>query len=170
MKYVTADQHFWHKEIIEHCKRPHSSVEKMHQDMIERWNDKVSEDDEVYVIGDFMWCSGDRDYRRMSELLAALRGTKHLILGNHDEMKPRTLVNAGFTSVHTSLKLEQDRIWLVHDPCVYCMLPDGAVLLHGHIHTLYQVSENERCVNVGVDVWGYMPIPLELALEGVKYP
>ena len=33
---------------------------------------------------------------------------------------------------------------------------DGAWLLHGHVHTSWQV--NGRQINVGVDVWDYAPV------------
>ena len=47
---------------------------------------------------------------------------------------------------------------------------DGKVLLHGHVHTAWKVRG--RMINVGVDVWGYAPVPVEiisdLALEVLK--
>lgn len=167
MKFLSSDHHFWHANIIKHCARPYADIHEMNKDLISRWNAVVKEADEIYVVGDFMWCGGN-DYLKIGKLLKELKGIKHLILGNHDEMKPFTLVQAGFTSVHTSLKIQRDMVWLVHDPSVFCMVPDDAVLLHGHIHTLYKVSENKRCVNVGVDVWEFAPVPLCQVLEHTK--
>lgn len=53
MIYFTADLHFYHEKIIKHTKRPFHSVEEMNKILIKKWNDKISCDDEVYILGDF---------------------------------------------------------------------------------------------------------------------
>jgi len=40
---------------------------------------------------------------------------------------------------------------------------DGLPLIHGHVHSAWQV--NGRMVNVGVDVWGFRPIPEPALVE-----
>jgi calcineurin-like phosphoesterase family protein len=78
--YYTADQHFGHENIIKHCQRPFRNVEEMDSFMIERWNERVSSEDEVYIIGDLIFRSG----KQPEEYLEQLHGRKHLLLGNHD--------------------------------------------------------------------------------------
>lgn len=53
MIYFTADLHFYHEKIIKHTKRPYHTVDAMNKSLIKRWNDKISYDDEVYILGDF---------------------------------------------------------------------------------------------------------------------
>lgn len=82
MLFFTADQHLGHARIIELCGRPFASVEEMNESLIERWNQTVSPDDTVYVLGD--WAMG-----RIKETLPLTRrcnGSKILIPGNHDRV------------------------------------------------------------------------------------
>lgn len=62
--------------------RPFSSYEEMANKMIENWNQIVSVDDTVYILGDFaMRKQGQEAY---IACLKNLQGNKVLILGNHD--------------------------------------------------------------------------------------
>ena len=76
--FFTADTHFGHKNIINYCERPFSSVEEMDQTLITNWNMVVSECDVVYHLGDFVFGCPERIRKR-------LNGRIFLILGNHDK-------------------------------------------------------------------------------------
>jgi calcineurin-like phosphoesterase family protein len=53
--------------------------------LIEKHNRKVKKDDTVFMLGDFM--PFERRLTNVRRVLEKLNGTKHLILGNHDENK-----------------------------------------------------------------------------------
>ena len=78
MKYYTSDLHFGHNNIIKYENRPFNSVDEMDEYLIYKWNNKVKKGDEVYIIGDFGFCKGER----ANELLDRLNGRKYLIKGN----------------------------------------------------------------------------------------
>ncbi|MBR1496099.1 MAG: metallophosphoesterase [Oscillospiraceae bacterium] len=80
MIYYTSDQHFGHDSIIKSCSRPFSSTEEMDECLIANWNETVGRNDEVYILGDFMY----RNRKPPEEYLRRLNGKKHLFLGNHD--------------------------------------------------------------------------------------
>jgi len=92
--------------------------------------------------------------------------TRHLILGNHDVLKPFTYVNLGFASVHTSLKIRIGNYdaYLIHDPSAWTVLPRDSILVCGHIHGLFKTLPEQKTVNVGVDVWEFKPITEERIL------
>lgn len=81
MIFFTADLHFFHKNIIQYCNRPFSSVEEMNAALIDNWNSTVSKTDVVYIIGDFSFGSKEDT----SYIINNLNGSKNLILGNHDK-------------------------------------------------------------------------------------
>lgn len=81
MIYYTSDLHFGHKNIIQLTSRPFSSVEEMDEVLIKNWNNKVTKNDLVYILGDFTWYNS---VEKNLKILERLNGTKHLILGNHD--------------------------------------------------------------------------------------
>ena len=79
MNYYIADTHFGHDNIRRLSNRPFDSVEEMDKTIIENWNSKIADSDDVYILGDFSYKSKDP-----IEYLKKLNGRKHLIIGNHD--------------------------------------------------------------------------------------
>ena len=51
--FFIADTHFTEENIIKYENRPFPSVQDMNERLIENWNTRVSEEDIVYVLGDF---------------------------------------------------------------------------------------------------------------------
>ena len=88
--FVTADNHFFHKNIIKYCHRPFNSVREMNEYMIKKWNKKVSKDDLVFHLGDFALT---RNQKQLEGIRRRLNGTIILIPGNHD--RPRRLTKCG---------------------------------------------------------------------------
>lgn len=62
--FYTADLHFGQESLLATGKwkeRPFSTLEEMHKDQIKKWNKKVTNGDDVYVLGDV----GSRGYHHM---------------------------------------------------------------------------------------------------------
>lgn len=79
MIYFTADTHFGHYNAIRFCDRPFASAEEMDEAMIQNWNDRVTGNDTVYILGDMFFRSTNAE-----GILKRLKGKKRLIVGNHD--------------------------------------------------------------------------------------
>ncbi len=185
--FFTSDQHFGHANIIKYCPiRKFSSVEEMNEGLVKNFNTRVSEGDVTYHIGDF-----SLSLHPMQVYLPRLKGTHHLISGNHDKCHPsdkkaskqqefeKEYLKAGFASVQTELSLTLDGIdfLLCHFPYTgdhtavdrfqkYRPKDEGKILLHGHVHSLYQVRD--RCINVGVDVWDLTPVESPAIIQIAK--
>lgn len=80
MIYYIGDIHFGHKNVIKYDNRPFGSIEEMDKTLIENWNSVVTDEDDVYIIGDFIY----RSSHVATYYLKQLKGHKHLIIGNHD--------------------------------------------------------------------------------------
>lgn len=155
MKFFISDQHFGHNNIIDYCNRPFKNSNIMDRELIRRHNAIVNKDDIVYMIGDFsLKSSTHKEYLR--NILDNLKGEKHLILGNHDYLKPFDYIDIGFKSVHTSLEVEE--FVLVHDPSVSC-INRNKLFICGHVHDLFKTEKN--VINVSVEMWSYAPVSLE---------
>ncbi len=166
MIWFTSDQHFWHKNAIEYCKRPFSSVEEMNEALIERWNMNVREGDRVYVLGDFALCGVEK----AKEIISQLNGDKTLVLGNHDMQnhKPAKWVKMGFDRTATGMELivDEQKFLLSHFPYrggqvdkrTYEVQHEdaGGWLLHGHVHNEWRTFG--KMINVGVDQWDFFPV------------
>ena len=163
MIYFTADFHFGHTKIIEYCNRPFTSAKEMDRVLINNYNSIVTDKDIVFIVGDLtMAGNSHKDYIR--NLLSDLNGQKHLILGNHDQLKPFDYIELGITTVHTAL-LMPNQLALVHDPAV-AEVDKTKTWLCGHIHTLFKM--HNYIINVGVDVWNYHPVSIEVIESLIK--
>jgi calcineurin-like phosphoesterase family protein len=161
MDFFTADHHFYHDPIIEMCNRPYKTGHQMHKDIIRKHNERVTNNDIVYFVGDVSFSKDKEPIRR---IISKLNGQKHLILGNHDYLNPFDYVDIGFISVHTSLEIftEFGNYILVHDPAI-SQIDRTRIFLCGHIHDLFLKQKN--CINVGVDVHNFYPISIQQIKE-----
>jgi calcineurin-like phosphoesterase family protein len=167
--FYTADHHFFHKNIIEYCNRPFKSEKEMRDRLIQWHNETVKKDDTVFFLNDLAMV-GPSQWEKVKGVLNKMNGRKHLILGNHDEIKPFRYVDCGFITVHTALwqEVEGFHIVMAHDPSVYCAIAPESILLCGHIHTLFKSIPEQRVVNVGVDMWNFRPITFQQIREELK--
>ena len=155
--FATSDQHFDHKNIIKHAKRPFDSIEEMHAAIVKRWNNLVSPTDTVFVLGDF--CFG-----RDPWALEQLNGKLHLIQGNHDSKA--TIRNNRWESVSDYKEQRHEGILFVmtHYPFeTWRKSQHGSIHLHGHCH-----GNSRKVVNrwdVGVDVFDCTPVEFSWFLE-----
>ena len=86
--FISSDHHFSHSNIAKFCpwsrgefvKDDKTDLDSMHQAIIDRHNALVSEDDLVYLLGDF---SFGKPAASM-DFMMHLNGKKILIHGNHD--------------------------------------------------------------------------------------
>ena len=170
--FYTSDTHFGHKNIIGFCDRPFDDIEEMNRALIERWNAKVSDADDVYVLGDFAYRCGDS----VRGIAQKLKGRKHLVIGNHDFtwMKDEGAV-AEFDEVAPLLEIVDGKrcVTLCHYPMMSWRNSRRSFSwhIHGHIHNSTGdmswplISNLDRMLNAGVDVNGFEPVSFEEMLE-----
>ncbi|MFZ0558687.1 MAG: metallophosphoesterase [Methylovirgula sp.] len=158
--FFTSDTHFGEARRIKVDKRPFASVAKQDKVLIARWNSAVGRKDEVYHLGDF---TNAKDPERVTELLAALNGRKHLIIGNNDSKA--TIANKAWASVDHYAEIEVDGKLLIlcHYPFrTWHNMGKGSIDLHGHSHG--KLKEATRQYDVGVDVFDFRPVTLATIL------
>lgn len=166
MNYYIADTHFGHDNIRRLSNRPFETVEEMDRTIIENWNKKVTDKDDVYILGDFSFKGGDPiSYAKQ------LKGRKHLIIGNHDTaLLKHPDFKKCFVEAKDIKKINDSGIEIVlcHYPMVeWAGYYKGALHLFGHIHNTFhnpntQYAMNmKNAYNVGVDIIGFEPCTLE---------
>jgi calcineurin-like phosphoesterase family protein len=150
--FVFSDTHFNHKKIIRYCNRPFSGVTAMNEALIGNWNRVVSENDEVWFLGDFVF------HGSVAGWAGRLNGRIRFIRGNHDHRlrfarKRKVLRYKGFTFL------------LVHDPA---HIPRGwnGWTIHGHTHNNRMaeypfINGRKRRINVSAELVNYAPVRLD---------
>ena len=158
--FFTGDTHFGDLRVLRFDHRPFPSLDAHDAALVERWNEAVGAEDEVWHLGDFAL---GPSRARVFELLASLNGRKHLIVGNNDG--PDTLEAPDWASIHhyVELTIEERRLVLCHYPFrTWNGIGRGVVNLHGHSHG--KLAPVTRQYDVGVDVWDFRPVQLPTIL------
>lgn len=168
MIYYISDTHFRDQAIFDKCKRPFNSLGEMEEAIIERWNNKVKDDDIIYVLGDI----AKDDNIQSIQIFKQLKGHKHLIVGNHDHLILDDIRKSNiFESVKfIDLIMDNNRkVCICHYPLMDWMeFNREGILIYGHIHNktlkngyAYKMMKDYYAslpaYNCGVDVCNFEP-------------
>lgn len=165
MIFFTSDLHLGHEEVIAKRQRPFADVREMNEALIGNYNQRVRDDDTVYILGDL--CH-KLSLSEANELIARLNGRKILLRGNHDlDYDP-----ALFEAQHDFLMEDfaDRRFVMIHYALVdWPRRKKGGIHLHGHMHESRAYNEANRAkglfrYDVGVDANEYRPVSLEEVL------
>ena len=192
--FFTSDLHLGHANIIKYCSRTifmtkedrkifenlafdkaikwrpsQESLNNMNEGLINRWNERVNQEDIVFHIGDFCFKSAN-EFRGEGQNIKALKWEERLngriifIRGNHDK---NNQVKTRINNIVLNLN-DGHLINLVHDPCKADLRYE--INLTGHVHNNWECKRIKSncgftdCINVGVDVWNFYPV----TYEGIK--
>ena len=150
--FFIADTHFGDERIRLYENRPFAHCQEMDQTMIANWNAVVSEEDQVYVLGDF----GAEGVER--EVLSRLKGTKFLVKGNHDTKTNAQYREYGFAEVYDHPVIIEG-FWILSHDALYVNTNMPYANLFGHVHNspiIKDYSKQHFCVCV--ERIGYAPI------------
>ena len=131
--WVYSDPHFYHRNI---CKftdydgnklRPWDDANIMTEDMVEWYNELVSDQDRVYILGDVAFSPVN-----MRKAVSRLKGRKVLVPGNHEPPEMRKyfdlfddvrgyIVKKGFIMSHIPIHKQSMGPWQLN--------------IHGHLHS-----------------------------------
>lgn len=133
--YYISDLHLCHANVIRFDNRPFASLEEMHSEIIRRWNERVTNKDTVYILGDFCWAPESK----WGEFLVQLKGRKVLIKGNHDVKQCSAQTKKYFLDIadYKEVKDKGRRVILSHYPIPMYRgaYNKGIYMLYGHVHT-----------------------------------
>lgn len=166
MIFFTSDLHFYHEKIIKHVNRPFYNQEEMNETLIKRWNQKIGNEDEVYILGDITM----KGASYATEALKALKGKKYLVRGNHDKFVEKGEFDQNlleWVKDYYELKWQNQRFILFHYPIEeWNGYFKGTIHLHGHQHNhedynYKNLQKGLRKYDVGVDANYMAPVSIE---------
>ena len=181
--FWTSDTHFSHKNIMQYCDRPFSSIEEMNEKLISNWNSVVDSDATVFHLGDFAFGT----ISQWEEVRSQLNGEIHLILGNHDfhnYTNYRERLEKMFASVTMQQVIEvgKHKIWMNHYPFLtfagIYREKNPSYQFFGHVHLKLQSrgADTSRLdyalptqYDVGVDLNNFTPVPFSVIHERIQY-
>ena len=168
--FVTSDWHLGHAKMLSFVNpdgtpvRPFSSIEEMHETLIERFNKVVHAKDRLYILGDVVIP------RSALKLLDRFNGKKVLVMGNHDIYRATDYLKY-FDDVRGAFY--RDGLIFTHIP----VHPENLVgryfgNVHGHLHW-HEVKNDDgsldkRFFNSCLERNDFSPVPLELIKDFFK--
>ncbi len=144
MEYFISDLHLFHENCLRFDNRPFKNLEEMHNTIVKNWNEKINNDDTVYILGDISMRGTNLE---LIKLVSTLKGRKILIKGNHDQVKDYRYQQlfqeiVDYKEIKTSLPNENEpnarlsvNVVLSHYPILmWKNQRRGYVHLYGHVH------------------------------------
>ena len=172
--FLTSDLHFGHDREFIWKVRGYSSVSEMNAEQVRKWNETVSDEDDVYLLGDCM-LGGTENI----EFMKQLKGKIHICLGNHDT-STREKLYCGLpnvvevSEVGIRLKYRKYHFVLTHYPMITGNLEKESlkqctICLYGHTHQQTNFyNEIPYMYHVGVDSHNCFPVLLDMIIEEMK--
>lgn len=173
MIYFTSDTHFSHKNILayEPITRPFKDVDEMNETIIQNWINKgITDEDDVYVVGDFFMGQLDK----IQPILDRLPGKIHLIRGNHDQKNRIEIFEKNGIDVKDIdyIRYKGRFFILCHFPIaneefIKMVREDNSevVVLYGHVHSNTQSGYHDGMFHVGCDTNNLTPISIQEVWE-----
>ena len=168
MIYLTSDLHFNHVNILKYepVNRPFETLEEMNETLVKNWNDKVTAEDTVYVLGDL--AMGTVEASRAC--IERLNGKIVLIRGNHDSPKRIAMYKELGIEIHDIYYLPYKGRYFIlcHFPIaseefIKMVIQDNSevVNLYGHVHGNAPKGYVNGTYHVGVDTNNLAPISIQ---------
>ena len=173
--YFTSDLHLCHKKEFLWGGRGFTSVEHMNYAILNKWNDLITDEDEVYILGDSILS----DTERGIEILKQLKGKKYYIYGNHDTNDRIAALQEAcpeitFLGWSYMLRINKRQFYLSHFPTITRTLDDapnkqGVINLYGHTHQDTNFYDgNPYMYHIGMDSHNLTPVSLEEIIEDIN--
>lgn len=166
--WFISDTHFNHEKFLSFKDddgkqiRPFSSVEEMDEAMIDNWNRVVKDGDKVYHLGDFTM-----NPKKVKLFADRLKGSKRLIIGNHDLMQRNSQYYDAFKKIMLWRLFKSEGFIATHIPLKKSQMRHAVVNAQGHIHD--RKMKSPIYFNCCVEHHDYTPIPMDVILDHVRY-
>lgn len=147
--WFTSDFHLGHANILRYDNRKFNTIGEHDLYIVNRFNQLVNMEDEVYYLGDFSLTSKERTEWYISQL----KGQLHFIKGNHDKKDNINLFKkyGEFLGEQKTFKIDEQRICINHFAMrVWDQSHKGAYHLYGHSHDSMERTPWGRSMDVGI--------------------
>ena len=181
--YFTSDWHFGHSKEFLWGPRGFQSSQENDETIIRNHNAIVTNEDDVYILGDLMLEDNDSGIEKVKQM----NGKLHIILGNHDTNTRielyKQLPNVVEVCYATLIKYGKAHFYLSHYPTICSNFDDNKpwhqsiINLFGHTHQQWNfyfdndptlINGNPYMYHVGVDSHGCKPVLIDDIIEEIR--
>lgn len=169
--YFTSDLHIGHNRGFMYEPRGFDNIYDHDQTLIKNWNAIITDEDEVYILGDIML--NDNEYG--CKIFNQLCGIKHIILGNHDtdtriELYKNLRGVVEILDAKRNFKYGKYHFALSHEPWFTANLEKESlkrclINLYGHTHQKTNFyNDIPFMYHVGLDSHDMRPVEIEIII------
>lgn len=174
--FIASDLHLGHDKPFLYEPRGFQSIEQHDSEIIANWNNLISPEDTIYILGDVMLGSNEAGLRKLS----LLNGNLKLIRGNHDTDTRwslyETLNNIEVLGWAHMLKYRKYHFYLSHYPTITSNydidkpLKQRVINLCGHSHTKDKYTDMDKGLiyHCELDAHENVPILLDNIIEDIR--
>lgn len=177
--FVSSDYHFNHDREFIWKARGFNSVDEMNETIIANHNSVITNEDDVYLLGDICLGGGVPGITAKNQaLIERLNGRIHIILGNHDTPARQEMYkmckNVVDVKYADMIHYRGYHFYLSHFPTITSnlekeTLKQCTICLFGHTHqTNNFFMDMPFMYHVGVDSHGCVPVLLDDAIDDMK--
>lgn len=150
MNYYISDLHILHKNVCKEGKnfdqRPFETMDEMMNFIQQQWNDYITDNDDVYILGDFCW----KENEQSIAFVSSLKGKKHLIIGNHDRLK-----NEAYRSLFVEITPYKEVHEIIDGLKYFFILQHYPIMFWNHQHHL------NNDIPINIHLYGHVHNSLE---------
>ena len=182
--FFTSDWHLFHQKCFDNFDRRDlhfDNIHHMHEQLVERWNSVVGEDDYVFYGGDLSFGSRNKTI----PIVKQLNGKIYSVIGNHDRIKDMKKLEV-FEDIQDYYDLTildenvtdsrppgRQLICISHYPMVtWNGKGRESIMLHGHCHgnlmKSYPEYYKQKTIDVGCMNHDYRPLSYEDVINLTK--
>lgn len=138
MNFFIADTHIGCINKFENRTLEHDLLLK------ENWNKHVTNADDIWILGDLGRIGNNKDNEYLLTILSTLKGRKHLILGNHDDIRDLRIRQlfveiCEYKEIVDNFGGNVHHIVLSHYPILmWNGQHKGYIHLYGHVHDTFE--------------------------------
>ena len=161
--WLTSDLHFNHNKDFLYEPRGFNNIEEMNKTIIAHFNEVVSPEDTVYVLGDLIM---GEDHSIGLKYIEQLNGNLYIAIGNHDTNTKieeyKTLSNVKDVQFGYRIRYKKWEWLLTHYPTLVANGedPKPVMNLHGHTHSTERF-EFPHCYNVNPEAHNNYPVLID---------
>lgn len=177
MLYLASDLHLYHKSFIYEPRGFHSP-EEMNAAIEKNWNERITDDDNVYILGDLIFKGEHNTLDDAMDIVRRLKGKKHIILGNHDGSMKTALYRKEPSIVEIAdakyIWYKGRQFYLSHFPCITAnpeveKPKDWIINFFGHTHSKEKFYNGLPFMyNVSLDAHDNKPVSIDEAIADIK--
>lgn len=175
MIYITSDLHLSHIQPFLYEPRGCDNPIEHNEKIVENWNSIITDNDEVYILGDLIMSNNEEAMKYLSQL----NGKIYFLRGNHDTKGKIDLYNSiGLIDLGYAylLKYKKFRFYLSHYPTLCGNYDDGkklyqtTVCLCGHTHTKDRFADWDKGIiyHCELDAHNCFPVSIDEIIKELR--